>query len=81
MILRGMIGSHYSLLLLLIGFLVVSSSITRVLSWGVIHVKYKFAGSQRSIVDLKVHDSVRQLRILAGVDLPLGGSGRPDGLG
>ncbi|KAB2039544.1 hypothetical protein ES319_D02G017100v1 [Gossypium barbadense] len=81
MILRGVISSHYSLLLLLIGFLVVSSSITRVLSWGVIHVKYKFAGSQRSIVDLKVHDSVRQVRILAGVDLPLGGSGRPDGLG
>ncbi|KAE8734070.1 Eukaryotic aspartyl protease family protein isoform 2 [Hibiscus syriacus] len=80
MILR-VISSHYSLLLLLICFFVASSSITGALSSGVIHVKYKFAGSQRSIVDLKVHDSLRQLRILTGVDLPLGGSGRPDGLG
>ncbi|KAE8712326.1 putative oligopeptide transporter [Hibiscus syriacus] len=80
MILR-VISSHCSLLPLLICFLVASSSITRALSSGVIHVKYKFAGSQRSIVDFKVHDSLRQLRILTGVDLPLGGSGRPDGLG
>ncbi|XP_022761689.1 aspartic proteinase-like protein 2 isoform X4 [Durio zibethinus] len=73
------IGSYYSLQL--ISFLVVSSAISSARSWGVINVKYKFAGSQRSLFDLKDHDSRRQLRILAGVDLPLGGSGRPDGLG
>ena len=73
------ISSYYSLIL--ISFLLVSSAISSVLSWGVINVKYKFAGSQRSLFDLKDHDSKRQIRFLAGVDLPLGGSGRPDGLG
>ncbi|XVE84545.1 hypothetical protein DITRI_Ditri17bG0021700 [Diplodiscus trichospermus] len=73
------ISCYYSLLL--ISFLLVSSAITGVLCWGVINVKSKFAGSQRSFLDLKDHDSKRQLRLLAGVDLPLGGSGRPDGIG
>ncbi|XP_022722404.1 aspartic proteinase-like protein 2 isoform X3 [Durio zibethinus] len=73
------ISSYYSLLL--ITFLVVSSAISSAFSWGVFNVKYKFAGRQRSLFDLRDHDSRRQLRILAGVDLPLGGSGRPDGLG
>ncbi|XP_022734134.1 aspartic proteinase-like protein 2 [Durio zibethinus] len=73
------ISSYYSLLL--VSFLVVSFAISSVLSWGVINVKYKFAGSQPSLFDLKDHDIRRQLRILAGVDLPLGGSGLRDGLG
>ncbi|KAJ4832092.1 hypothetical protein Tsubulata_049431 [Turnera subulata] len=47
----------------------------------VFSVKYKYAGRQHSLSDLKAHDDQRQLRILAGVDLPLGGSSRPDGLG
>lgn len=48
---------------------------------GVLSVKYKYAGQERSLTQLKAHDSRRQLRILAGVDLPLGGSGRPDAVG
>ncbi|XP_002515672.2 aspartic proteinase 36 isoform X1 [Ricinus communis] len=48
---------------------------------GVFSVKYRYAGQQRSLSDLKAHDDRRQLRILAGVDLPLGGSGRPDTVG
>ncbi|XP_050235955.1 aspartic proteinase 36 [Mercurialis annua] len=48
---------------------------------GVFSVKYRFAGQQQSLSDLKAHDDRRQLRILAGVDLPLGGSGRADALG
>ncbi|XVF84417.1 hypothetical protein PTKIN_Ptkin17bG0035300 [Pterospermum kingtungense] len=73
------ISSPYSLLL--ISFLLVSSAISSVLCWGVIKVKSKFSVGQPSLFDLKRHDSFRQLSILAGVDLPLGGSGRPDGLG
>ncbi|KAK8515957.1 hypothetical protein V6N12_066795, partial [Hibiscus sabdariffa] len=74
------ISSHYSSLLLS-SFLLLSSVISTALSYGVINVKCKFAGTQRSLLDLKDHDSRRQLRILAGVDLPLGGSGRLDGVG
>lgn len=48
---------------------------------GVLSVKYRYAGQERSLTQLKAHDSLRQLRILTGVDLPLGGSGRPDGVG
>lgn len=48
---------------------------------GVFSVKYKYAGQERTLSLLKAHDSRRQLRFLAGVDLPLGGSGRPDGVG
>ncbi|OMP07482.1 hypothetical protein COLO4_07295, partial [Corchorus olitorius] len=77
---RG-INSSYNNSLLLISLIIVSSAISCVQSWGVLNVKYKYAGLQRSLFDLKDHDSHRQLRFLSGVDLPLGGSGRPDGVG
>ncbi|KAJ8755472.1 hypothetical protein K2173_019270 [Erythroxylum novogranatense] len=48
---------------------------------GVFSVKYKYAGQSKSLTDLKAHDDRRQLQILAGIDLPLGGTGRPDGVG
>ncbi|XP_023005003.1 aspartic proteinase-like protein 2 [Cucurbita maxima] len=48
---------------------------------GVFSVKYKYAGRERSLSTLKAHDINRQLRFLAGVDIPLGGSGRPDAVG
>ncbi|XP_024044200.1 aspartic proteinase-like protein 2 isoform X3 [Citrus clementina] len=48
---------------------------------GVFSVKYRYAGRERSLSLLKEHDARRQLRILAGVDLPLGGTSRPDGVG
>ncbi|KAJ6329318.1 hypothetical protein OIU77_010905 [Salix suchowensis] len=63
------------LLIIMISFTIVSANN------GAFSVKYKYAGLQRSLSDLKAHDDQRQLRILAGVDLPLGGIGRPDILG
>ncbi|KAK7273144.1 hypothetical protein RIF29_14190 [Crotalaria pallida] len=48
---------------------------------GVFSVKYKYAGQERSLSALKAHDYRRQLSLLTGVDLPLGGSGRPDAVG
>ncbi|XP_042008635.1 aspartic proteinase 36-like [Salvia splendens] len=48
---------------------------------GVIKVNYKFAGSDASLSALRAHDDIRHLSILAGVDLPLGGTGRPDASG
>ncbi|XP_044499951.1 aspartic proteinase 36-like isoform X2 [Mangifera indica] len=48
---------------------------------GVFSVKYRYAGREPSLALLKQHDSRRQLRILAGIDIPLGGTGRPDGVG
>ncbi|KAH7835369.1 hypothetical protein Vadar_025514 [Vaccinium darrowii] len=44
-------------------------------------VNYKFAGMERSLSALKAHDSLRHLQMLAGVDLPIGGTGRPDAVG
>ncbi|CAJ1838641.1 unnamed protein product [Sphenostylis stenocarpa] len=46
---------------------------------GVFNVKCKY--QERSLSALKAHDYRRQLSLLAGVDLPLGGSGRPDAVG
>ncbi|KAK7394281.1 hypothetical protein VNO78_14803 [Psophocarpus tetragonolobus] len=48
-------------------------------SHGVFNVKFKY--QDRSLSALKAHDYRRQLSLLAGVDLPLGGSGRPDAVG
>ncbi|CAJ2669325.1 unnamed protein product [Trifolium pratense] len=49
---------------------------------GVFNVKYKFAADQpRSLSVLKAHDYRRQISLLTGVDLPLGGTGRPDSVG
>lgn len=47
----------------------------------VFNVNYKFAGMERSLSALKAHDSLRHLQMLAGVDLPIGGTGRPDAVG
>ncbi|TKY64950.1 Aspartic proteinase protein 2 [Spatholobus suberectus] len=48
---------------------------------GVFNVKCKYAGQDHSLSALKAHDYRRQLSLLAGVDLPLGGTGRPDAVG
>ncbi|XP_062108047.1 aspartic proteinase 39-like [Humulus lupulus] len=58
-----------------------TAAATSSLNDAVISVKYKYAGQEPSLTALKAHDDRRQLRILAGVDLPLGGSGRPDAVG
>ncbi|KAK6914389.1 Xylanase inhibitor, C-terminal [Dillenia turbinata] len=41
-------------------------------------VENKFAGKSKSLDALKIHDT---RRMLTGVDIPLGGTGRPDGAG
>ncbi|KAJ7957322.1 Aspartic proteinase-like protein 2 [Quillaja saponaria] len=61
--------------------LLVSAATFAAANNGVFSVKYKYAGQKRSLSALKAHDSRRQLQFLAGVDLPLGGSGRPDAVG
>ncbi|KAF7837084.1 aspartic proteinase-like protein 2 [Senna tora] len=68
----------FSLLLSFFFSLLISSASV---NHGVFSVKNKFAGQERTLSVLKAHDDRRQLRFLAGVDLPLGGSGRPDGVG
>lgn len=56
-------------------------AVTRVSGGGVFKVDYKFAGMERSLSAMRAHDSVRHLQIIAGVDLPIGGTGRPDTVG
>ncbi|PSS23998.1 Aspartic proteinase-like protein [Actinidia chinensis var. chinensis] len=48
---------------------------------GVFSVSYKFAGMDPSLSALRAHDNLRHIQMLAGVDLPLGGTGRPDAVG
>ncbi|XP_068333524.1 aspartic proteinase 36-like [Pyrus communis] len=71
--------SSFALLFLLL----ISTKITTTfaLNNAFLSVKYKYAGREPSLSALKAHDIQRTLRFLAGVDLPLGGSGRPDVLG
>ena len=64
-----------------LGFFLLILVVTASANHGVFSVKYKYAGQKRTLPILKAHDSLRQLQILTGVDLPLGGSGRPDGVG
>ncbi|XP_010241480.1 PREDICTED: aspartic proteinase-like protein 2 [Nelumbo nucifera] len=48
---------------------------------GVFRVQHKFAGRKRSLTDIKTHDGRRHRRLLANVDLPLGGDGHPASTG
>ncbi|KAL6194168.1 hypothetical protein ACLB2K_035252 [Fragaria x ananassa] len=72
-------GQSFALLFLLL----ISTNITAAVAVNnaVLSVKYKYAGRERTLSALKAHDTKRTLRFLAGVDLPLGGSGRPDAVG
>lgn len=54
---------------------------TKVHTDWVLSVRNKFAGQKQSLDALKEHDSRRHLRMLAGIDLPLGGDGRPNSAG
>ncbi|CAN8232699.1 unnamed protein product [Cochlearia groenlandica] len=47
----------------------------------VFNVTHKFAGKEKQLSDLKSHDSFRHGRMLANVDLPLGGDSRADSIG
>lgn len=82
--LRSSCGTTFSLSAAMIFLLFLISTkvtTTSALNDAVLSVKYKYAGREPSLSALKAHDDRRQLRILAGVDLPLGGSGRPDAVG
>ncbi|KAL5542839.1 hypothetical protein UlMin_010549 [Ulmus minor] len=76
-------SGSFSLLVTLLFLFMISTKITAstALNNPVLSVKYRYAGRKPSLSTLIAHDSRRQQRILAGVDLPLGGSGRPDGVG
>ncbi|WMV26315.1 hypothetical protein MTR67_019700 [Solanum verrucosum] len=52
-----------------------------VVSEGVIKVNSKFTGLERNLRALKAHDEMRHLHILAGIDLPIGGTGHPNSVG
>ncbi|XP_020107470.1 aspartic proteinase-like protein 2 [Ananas comosus] len=54
---------------------------TRASATGVLKVQHKFVGRNRTILDLRAHDSRRRGRILASADLPLGGLGLPTDTG
>lgn len=62
-------------------FLLVNLLNCGVYGGGVFEVKYKYAGMQRSLSALRDHDNMRHLQTLGGVDLPIGGTGRPDAVG
>ncbi|CAA7041801.1 unnamed protein product [Microthlaspi erraticum] len=47
----------------------------------VFNVKHKFAGRGKQLSELKSHDTYRHARMLANVDLPLGGDSRADSIG
>ncbi|XP_010069366.2 aspartic proteinase 39 [Eucalyptus grandis] len=68
-------------LLFLTWVLAASSGVGGGGNYGVFSLKYRYYGQETSLSALKAHDTQRQLRILAGVDLPLGGTGRPDAVG
>lgn len=52
-------------------------------AWGsfVFNVTHKFAGKDKQLSELKSHDTFRHARMLANVDLPLGGDSRADSIG
>lgn len=47
----------------------------------VFKVQHKLAGKEKKIAHLKSHDTRRHSRMLASVDLPLGGDSRVDSVG
>lgn len=47
----------------------------------VFNVQNKFAGKKKKLAHFKSHDTRRHSRMLASVDLPLGGDSRVDSVG
>ncbi|KAJ9555417.1 hypothetical protein OSB04_010031 [Centaurea solstitialis] len=77
-----MVSSFISLLFVVLISVSVSASNDGDFRGAVFGVNSKFSGKERSLSLFKAHDSLRHLQILAsGVDLPLGGTGRPDAVG
>lgn len=65
------------MILLLLGFVFVAELLCFSSANVVFDVKHKFGGrGERSLSALRAHDSHRHGRMLAAIDLPLGGKGR-----
>ena len=71
----------YHLFLVLVLMISTCVSASSSSAGGVIRVSSKFSGTDRSLSALKAHDTLRHFGVFAGVDLPLGGTGRPDAVG
>ncbi|XP_042431865.1 aspartic proteinase 39-like isoform X2 [Zingiber officinale] len=71
-------SSSSLLALLLVLLLALAPSITAV---GLLKVRHKFLGRRQAIAELRTHDIHRHSRILAAVDIPIGGSGIPTDAG
>ncbi|XP_021732669.1 aspartic proteinase-like protein 2 [Chenopodium quinoa] len=69
--------SRAILIIATIVFITISSTVS---SSAIFSLKFRYAGTNRSLNSLKLHDTNR-LQMLSNVDLPLGGNGRPDSSG
>ncbi|KVH90946.1 aspartic proteinase-like protein 2 isoform X3 [Cynara cardunculus var. scolymus] len=77
-----MVTSFISLIFVVLISVSVAASDDGDFRGAVFGVNSKFSGKERSLSLFKAHDNLRHLQILAsGVDLPLGGTGRPDAVG
>ncbi|KAJ8422496.1 hypothetical protein Cgig2_003506 [Carnegiea gigantea] len=65
---------------LISSILLICSASSSVSSSPILSLKFRYAGTNRSLNFLKAHDTNR-LQMLSTVDLPLGGTGRPDSSG
>ncbi|GMH22955.1 hypothetical protein Nepgr_024798 [Nepenthes gracilis] len=69
---------YLTLILALYNILI--SNNTTVSANAIFSLKYRYAGTNRSLNSLKAHDTNR-LKMLSNVALPIGGTGRPDSFG
>lgn len=65
---------------LIIASIVLIFCTSTVSSSAIFSLKFRYAGTNRSLNSLKLHDTNR-LQMLSNLDLPLGGTGRPDSSG
>lgn len=73
-------GSRVRLLEIAVALLIFISGFVGVYSVGVFHLQHKFGNrvkSNHSLVDYKAHDMRRHARILANIDMPIGGTADP----
>ncbi|XP_074292358.1 aspartic proteinase 36-like [Silene latifolia] len=66
---------------LLVGLCIWQASMVYVYGNAIFEVESKFKGRKRTIMELRAHDLRRHGRLLATLDLPLGGNGQPSDTG
>ncbi|KAI3989522.1 hypothetical protein MKX01_035284 [Papaver californicum] len=75
-------GMQQNLIFSVLVVLVIFSNVFVNGEGGIFKVKHKFGSeAYRSLKDLAVHDKNRHGRLLAAIDIPLGGDGKPTGTG